>query len=349
MGKTTSLEQWLDKAQGAVPQCLVVFSDEPLFVTQASDAYRRRARENSEIQRHVIDFDRSFDPASFVGLFSEGSLFGDISLVDARITQPKLLKDQATALAEVCTWIGQSQTDHRLLVTGPSLNKTQRKSAGFADLLAIGCEVVCPQVSAESMPRWVSQTALRMGLQLDKEAVLWLSNRTEGNLLAAYQAMEKLTNEHTSQKVTFEMVEQIVSDSSRHNVFELGANVLRGDTKRVVKMLDGLQSEGQPATMVLWCLTEEIRAVTAVSEALRKGQRLDEACRNNRVWGPRKDVIGQALKRHNRQSLSDLNDLCYRAEKAIKGMGPGDPWILLEMIGLGICGISVPKAWETAA
>lgn len=349
MGNTIAIDRWLVADAGSLPQCLSIFSDEPLFVAETSDAFRARARQQGDIQRHVVEVDRTFNPHEFIGLFSEASLFGDVSLVDCRLSQPKLLKEQAEAFSEIASWILKGQTDHMLLVAGPSLNNTQRKSAGISHLLNVSTEVVCPAITLDNLPAWIKQTAKQSGIMLEQEAAWWLANRCEGNLLAAKQAITKLASEHEGKSVSLDAVEAVASESSRFNVFAMGEQLLKGDTKRVVKILDGLKAEGQASSLVLWCLSEEVRTLSGIAESLRKGLRLDEACRNFRVWGPRKNVIGQALKRHNTKTLQLLKDQCYRAEKAIKGMGPGDPWILLEIIGLGICGVKAPNNLDTTS
>ena len=84
--KQIALDTWLnDGANTALPQLLCVFTDEPLFATQAADLYRQRLKKQTDYQRHIVEVDRQFDPQEFLSLFAEASLFGDVSLVDLRI------------------------------------------------------------------------------------------------------------------------------------------------------------------------------------------------------------------------------------------------------------------------
>lgn len=339
MGKTVSIDNWLNaQAQEPVPPLLCVFSDEPLFQTQVADLYRSRARAQKGCLRQVIDVDKSFNESQFLGLFSEMSLFGDLSLIDLRIPNPKLSKETAAVIDQVCEWIKTGQTEHLLLVTGPKLNKTQQASAGFNKLLGVGTEVVCPDIQIGNMPQWIVGVARRLNLKVDVSSAKWLAERTEGNLLAAHQTLEKLAVQHQGD-IGLEQIQQGVSDSARFNVFELSPALLSGDKTRIIRMLEGLQAEGEAPTLVLWALMEDIRALRNIKNALHKGISLGEACKQNRIWGPRQNLIGPTERKHTQESLQTLTDVCYQAEKTIKGLRAGDAWTLLEMIGLGIAGV----------
>lgn len=343
MNKNLSLDSWLtpEFAQ-PLPKIVCLFSDEPLFQTQVTDLLRQRLKKQTEYQRHVLEQDRGFDTQQFLSLLSEGSLFGDISLIELRLTQPKLNKDLADAIEQACQWFESGQVDHYLLVSGPKLNKTQQGGAGIKSLLQLGCEIACPSITIESMPGWLNRTAKSKGFTLQTDAAQWLAERTEGNLLAAHQCIEKLAIECNGE-VSVELVQQVATDSSRYNVFDLGKTMLAGDKARIAKMLQGLQAEGETPVLVLWSIMEEVRALIKVRDALQRGQSLQEACRNNRVWGNRQKYMPSACKRHGAQTLQTLLNACYISEKTIKGLRPGSPWPLFEMIGLGVAGEKLPS------
>lgn len=345
--KQIGLDTWLnEQASSALPQLLCVFTDEPLFATQACDLYRQRLKKQINYQRQIVEVDRYFDPQEFLSLFAEASLFGDVSLVDLRITQPKLSKEAAEAVGKAVQWIAEGNTGHYLLAIAPKLNKTQEKSAGFADLLAKGTEIACRPVGADTLPSWIAQAAKRKGVQLNRETCTWLAEKTEGNLLVAHQTIEKVALE-VKGEVSIEQVQGMVANSARFNVFDLGGSLLVGDTKRITRMIEGLEAEGEAPTLVLWALQEEIRAIRDTQQAMKRGMSLSDACRQNRIWGQRQNHIASALKRHNLASLQKLTTWCYAAEKTIKGLKQGNPWTLFEIIGLGVAGIEPPEPWNT--
>ena len=345
--KNIALDLWrnADWESKALPQCRCVFTDEPLFSTQATDLYRSRLKKTTDYQRQVIEVDRQFNGQEFLAQFAEASLVGDLSLIDLRLAQPKLNKDAAEAIAKASQWIASGQTGHHLLVNGPKLNKTQEKSAGFADLLTNGVEVACKPIGADQLPGWISQNGKRKGIQLSRETCIWLAEKTEGNLLVAQQTIDKLAIEHQGD-IDLDKVQHLIANSARFNVLDLGPSLMAGDTKRIGRMMEGLQAEGEAPTLVLWALQEEIRAIRDTQQAMRRGMSLNDACRQNRIWGQRQTHIAAALKRHNTDSLQALSAWCYAAEKTIKGMRQGNPWTLFEIIGLGVAGIHPPELWN---
>lgn len=342
MSGQIGLDSWLSpRWSGQLPRLLCLFTDEPLFQSQASDLFRQRLREQTEYQRQVMELDRGFDNQAFLGALSEGSLFGDVSLIELRLGQPKINKEIVPAIEQACQWIESQQIDHYLLVTGPKPNKTQASAGGLKQLLAAGVSIECPSISIESLPGWISRTCRNQGMELEQKGAQWLAECTEGNLLAAHQTIQKLAMEHQGQ-VSLETLQQVASASARFNVFDLGKTLLAGDPARITKVLAGLQAEGEADVLVLWSLLEEVRALSKIKDALQRGQNLQEACRNNRVWGDRQKYIASAVKRHSRESLQQLQQACYLAEKTIKGLRRGSAWSLFEMIGLGIAGIRLP-------
>ena len=83
-----------------------------------------------------------------------------------------------------------------------------------------------------------------------------LAERTEGNLLAAHQELEKLKLSRGAGRSPPTAILASVADSARFDVFQLGEAVLAGDTERALRMLAGLRGEGIEPTLVLWALTQ---------------------------------------------------------------------------------------------
>lgn len=349
MSKRIGLNDWLSRNwQGQLPRLVHVFTDEPLFISQATDLFRQRLRSQTDYQRQVLELDRYFDTQAFLGSLSESSLFGDVSLIELRLTQPKINKEFQGAIEQACEWIANQQIDHHLLVTGPKLNKTQAGTGGLKQIIAAGTSIDCPLITYETLPSWIARTCKEHGVELEPGSSQWLAECTEGNLLAAHQTIQKLAMEHQG-KVALETVQQVASASTRFNVFELGETLLAGDTSRIAKVLSGLQEEGEADVLVLWSLLEEVRALSNIKNAMQRGQSLQDACRNNRVWGNRQKHIAVAVRRHSRESLQQLLQACYLAEKTIKGLRRGSAWSLFEMIGLGIAGVRMPSLELTEA
>jgi DNA polymerase-3 subunit delta len=75
----------------------------------------------------------------------------------------------------------------------------------------------------------------------------FFADRVEGNLLAAHQELQKLALLYPQGVLSFDQVEAAVLNVARYDVFKLGEAVLAGQVARALKMLDGLQAEGEAA------------------------------------------------------------------------------------------------------
>ncbi len=99
---------------------------------------------------------------------------------------------------------------------------------------------------------WIEQRMRQAGLTPGPEVAAMLSERIEGNLLAAAQEIDKLKLLHGSGVITLENLQESVADSARYDVYGLVDAALEGKVGRVVRMLNGLKAEGTAAPVVLW-------------------------------------------------------------------------------------------------
>ena len=110
----------------------------------------------------------------------------------------------------------------------------------------------------------------------------FFADRVEGNLLAAQQEVQKLAllfaagapgtpGSPDAGVLSFEQVESAVLNVARYDVFKLAEAVLAGQTVRVQRMLDGLQAEGEAQVLVLYTLSEDIRSLKRVKDAIGLG------------------------------------------------------------------------------
>ncbi|MCP6440628.1 hypothetical protein NL474_29730, partial [Klebsiella pneumoniae] len=78
-----------------------------------------------------------------------------------------------------------------------------------------------------------------------QRALAFFADRVEGNLLAAHQELQKLALLHPPGELTLDHIEAAVLDVARFDVFKLSEAVLSGNVPRLLRMLDGLEAEGE--------------------------------------------------------------------------------------------------------
>jgi DNA polymerase-3 subunit delta len=228
-----------------------------------------------------------------------------------------------------------------LLITLPKLDAAAQKSKWFTALDNHGVQITVYPVDASALPVWLSQRAQSLGLRLPTEALQLLADRTEGNLLAAAQALEKLRLLSDGNDISFDTVASLVSDSTRYSVFDLADAVLVGDASRAARLLLGLESEGQAESVVLWALQKDLRALTLAAEQMsQSGQQAlsSQALNQLGFWAKRQGPAQQALRRLSLIRLQRLTSGVIDVDKAIKGQSPERAWDALLRLTMAMAG-----------
>ena len=125
---------------------------------------------------------------------------------------------------------------------------------------------------------------------------------------------------------------------ARYDVFKLCEAVLAGQAARALRMLEGLQAEGEAAVLVHYTLAEDIRALKRVKDALGAGQPLPMALREARVWGAKERVFERVLPLLSDAALARLLEAAQVCDGLVKGLKqpdwPLDPWQALQRLVL---------------
>jgi DNA polymerase-3 subunit delta len=174
----------------------------------------------------------------------------------------------------------------------------------------------------------------------------FFADRVEGNLLAAHQEIQKLgllfpVDGASGGVLSFDQVESAVMNVARYDVFKLSEAVLGGQALRVQRMLDGLQAEGEAEVLVHYTLSEDIRALKRVKDAMGQGRPLPMALREQRIWGPKERLFERVLPRLTDAALAQLLQSAHVVDGIVKGLKqpdwPASGWQALHRLALQLC------------
>ena len=332
--KADALDSQLERGLAPV---YTVWGEEALLAQEACDTIRAAARAAgcSERQVHTVAGNH-FDWSSLLGAAQALSLFADRQLVEIRIPSGKPGKDGSEALQRYCdTAIAGGGRDVVTLVQLPKLDGMQSKSAWFTALDGAGISVRVYPVDRGGLPAWIAQRMATQGQRVasgadGQRALAFFADRVEGNLLAAHQEIRKLGLLYPAGELSFEQIESAVLNVARYDVFKLGEAVLAGQAARALRMLAGLQAEGEAAVFVHWTLAEDIRGLKRVKDALVAGKPMPLALREARVWGAKERVFERALALLSESALAQLLEAAHVCDGLVKGLKhpdwPADPW-----------------------
>jgi len=319
----------------------VIHGDEPLLALEAADAIRAAARAKGCDEREVFTVERGFDWSELAQAGASQSLFGGRKIIELRIPSGKPGTQGSAAIAAMCDRLSRARAagsrldqENVTLVTVPRLRKDDQNARWFLALSGAGVVVDVYPVERTRLPDWIGARLARQGQRASPEALGYLADRVEGNLLAAFQEVQKLGLLLPKGELSVEQVSGAVANVARYDAYDCTAALLAGDIARYVRVLDGLRSEGESPVFILWALAEELRALERIQLGLDAGRALEQLLRENRVWGERQGPMKAALRRNARAAVARSLVHAARIDRASKGVGPGEPWD--EFIRLGL-------------
>lgn len=321
------LERHLQKDLAAI---YFISGDEPLQVMEAADRIRQDARKRDYTEREVLDVDAQFDWNLLLDAGNSMSLFAEKRILELRLPSGKPGKAGSQVLQE---YAKRPAEDTVLIISSGKLDGSAKNTKWFKTLDQQGIVIQCWPINTDQLPGWINQRLQAKGITAEREAIQLLTDRVEGNLLAAAQEVDKLFLLHGAGKLSFEQVASAVADSARYNIYDLVDSALQGDVSRTSRIIGGLKSEGVEPVLMLWALSREVRMITQISEANASA---DAVMTKLRVWDNRKALIRKALSRHSSARWKMFLKRCAKIDKVIKGVEDGRAWDELLMLSTQI-------------
>ena len=320
--------------------------DEPLLIQEAADALRAHARAQGYTERSSYTVAGAhFDWSEVLAAGGSLSLFADKQIVELRIPSGKPGKDGSVALQQIAELaVGNDST--LTLVMLPRLDKMSKTSGWFTALESHGVTLAVEPVLRNALAQWIAQRLAANGQRVadgeeGQRTLQFFADRVEGNLLAAHQEIQKLALLYPAGTLSFEQVESAVLNVARYDVFKLSEAVLAGQPLRVQRMLDGLQAEGEAEVLVHWAISEDIRALKRVKDAMAQGRPLPMALREQRVWGVKERLFERVLPRLTDAAVLRLLLAAHQVDGIVKGLKqpdwPANPWQSLHRLALMLC------------
>lgn len=256
------------------------------------------------------------------------SLFGDTSAIIATGKQ-RLDDNSLQALAHFAEDVKAGMSEHALIWLLPKQDKKSQATKAYRLFAEHGNVIDCQLYDERMRSELLHLKAGEFGITLDKDAWQMLLSHTEGNLLAAYQALWRLSDLYTDTPITpAELMEGLVSDST-YNVFNLSDALIQGNISQCLKILHELKRLDTAPSLVLWTFAKDIR----ILQAMQAGK--DPASLG--VWRNKTGEYQRAVRRTNSTQLQALSHLLYDTDKNIKGLGSGLAWRNFQDMALMLC------------
>jgi DNA polymerase-3 subunit delta len=302
----------------------LLHGDEPLLVLEAADLIRVAARRQGFDERETLVVGQGFRWENLTLAAGNLSLFGGSKLIDLRIPGGKPGRDGGDALQRHAR---AAPAGTLTLITLPALDWATRKTAWFSALGEAGIVIELNAPERERLPAWIAGRLAAQAQTAAPDALAFIADHVEGNLLAAHQEILKLGLLHSEGALSLSDVQDAVLDVARFDIDKLRDAILDGDPVRCVRLLEGLKGEGAAPPLVLWALASEIRTLASLNAGKAAGQPLAALLKAERVFDERrKQAIGRALSRLGAGALRAALLHAARIDRMVKGLAPGDLW-----------------------
>ena len=171
-----------------------------------------------------------------------------------------------------------------------------------------------------------------MGIQLDRDALVWLEQHHEHNLLAAKNSLMRVADTFPNEaQIQVNHLLECLQDQSRYSTFDLSDSMIAGNLAQSIKTFQYLIESGEAPSLILWTISKEMRLLMQLYEQPQNALQLG-------IWKTKVSQYQQALRRLNPQQFLTWPLLLLRIDSAIKGKSQEKPEHLIQQCIAEVCG-----------
>jgi len=321
-------------------------SDEPLLLRDWLDSAREALKQSGfeDIQSHTTE--SGFDWDDLLQESGAPSLFADKKCRIIRITNGKPGQQGSKIIKALCD---SAPDDTIFIFVIPKMDRSTQNSSWVKHLKLVGKIVELKPVYLDQLAPWIVQRARQKSLSIDLESASFLAERTEGNLLAADQELEKLSIRFSGDRQpAFGAIQESVAQSSRYNHFALVDACLAGNTARALKILNSLIAEGYVTAQLLWALQSTLQQMTNLKQAQLNGRISQQLWQSLRIWSSKQRLFESALARLGLEQIERLLQSCATLDRIGKGQEDAQflqsDWLQMKSLVSQFCGVRLAES-----
>ncbi|MEM8593971.1 MAG: DNA polymerase III subunit delta [Pseudomonadota bacterium] len=323
-------EQLTQHLRQGLRSCYVVSGNEPFLHQRACSLIRRTAKEQTFEERIVLHVDAKFDWSLLRSEVNSLSLFATKKLIELRCQKSSFDKKSNAELIATLDALAD-QNDIVLLISMPKLSAANKRSAWFKRIDTLGVSIqIWPLLPRDVIP-YLTRYAQDKQLNINAEAVSYIYDKNQGNLLSACQELDKLELQFSNDvMITQANLVESLTQNSQYSAFDLSQSLLRRDIKTATQQLNALREEGEEPSLILWALLRDLRLLSNCLSQQRAGQSIQALLKKQYLPEPQKAALISALPHTSTTHLKQRYKACLDIEQSIKGLSSRDTWQLLE-------------------
>lgn len=296
-------------------------SDDTFLVNETADKIILAAQKNgfNEISRLYIDASFSWEKL-YETLYTPSLFSPKIAVV---ITLPHWkLDDKAKSLLSETNL--QKSDDVLVIVKGPKIERAMTNTKWFQAMTESSYWLEIPIVYPSKVPEWLQQRATQYSIKLTHDQALLIAQRTENNLPAAAQALEKLY--FLNSPITTSVIEDVVEVSSEYDVFKLIDACWARNIERTYKIFFSLKHSATEPLLIIGAFARELRVLRELAQAKTENIALNTITQRLGVWESRLPLLQNFIKNHSADYFQTMLAKLAHLDAIAKGATAGNIW-----------------------
>ncbi|NMM40726.1 DNA polymerase III subunit delta [Pseudoalteromonas arctica] len=312
----------------------LVFGEEPFQVTQCAQQIRQIAKQQGFDEVVKFTLMPGFDWQELIAQYQSMSLFSARTLIelDLNFQKPGIVGSQTFKQL-----VALNNLDTVLIVKGAKASQDIQRSAWFKSLNKLGVFVPCYPLIGNHLSRWLDEQCQRLKINMLTDAKRTLIDATEGNLLACFQELEKLSLLHGTAMIDQQQVLQGLLNQAKFDIFDLSDALLQGNSRQAIKVLNKLVGDNTEAVSILWTINKEANTLLNLQLGLQQGESLANLFNQKAIWKNQQGPIQQALNRLSIATLEQITQLLAQFDASYKQGNLVKPYQALAHICLVFC------------
>ncbi|OGV31772.1 MAG: DNA polymerase III subunit delta, partial [Legionellales bacterium RIFCSPHIGHO2_12_FULL_35_11] len=308
----------------------LIGSDQYLL-NESAVSIKKFWKKKFESDENILDLNDN-DWSETFHLANSYSLFTEYMLLDIRYHK-KIL--DANSLNLIKNYLTKPNEKCLIIIRAPLLNSKQLQPLStYNNSLIIQTNPFSPF----ELEKFIISQLKSNNIKHDASVPELIFQNCQNNMLAAAQAIEKLSLINTENKVfSAKIISEYLSDQSEYHIYDLAKFCIIGNAEKCLDIIKKISETKGEETFVLWILTQEIRLLINLKQLLNNNITFDIACKNLKIWPQKSQIYHVALKRFTDFQLQKLIKFCCEIDEIIKSNNANSAWDKLQQLSLLLC------------
>jgi DNA polymerase-3 subunit delta len=324
------LEQHLAKT---IAPIYIIGGEELLLKQDAIKLIRKTAKQAGYTERLRVTPGTDMEWDDLYNTLYANSLFAEKRLLELDCSNSAPTKPANELLQE---YASKPSTDLIILIEVGKIDDKISRTAWYKAIEKAGMVVTLWPIPREQLPQWIMNRAKKYKLTIPPDAANCLADYVEGNITAASQTIEKLYLLKPDTAITVDLINTVLADESRFNVFDFIEQVIAGNQSRALHALDNLKNDGTEPILVLWGMTRELRILANLAQEVKQGVSYETLFQKHRIFFKRQTIVRQFLTKFTAEDCWHHLQHGLDIDRIIKGAAIGDAWDQLQLFCLRI-------------